>query len=36
MHHYDHQRLRLGASFHTRGFYLRVRDLVVQLVPVQA
>ena len=35
MHHYDHQRLELGASFHTRGFYQRVRDLVVQLVPAQ-
>ena len=33
MHHYDHQRLMLGASFHTRGFYQRVRDLVAQLVP---
>jgi hypothetical protein len=33
MHHYDHQRLRLDASFHTRGFYQRVRDLLVQLVP---
>ena len=31
MHHYDHQRLELGASFHTRGFYQRVRDLVGQL-----
>ena len=36
MHHYDHQRLKLGASFHTRGFYQRVRDLVTQLVPVSA
>ena len=33
MHHYDHQRLQLDASFHTRGFYQRVRDLVGQLVP---
>jgi len=35
MHHYDHQRLQLGASFHTRGFYHRVRDLVLQFVPAQ-
>lgn len=33
MHHYDHRRLQLGASFHTRGFYQRVRDLVGRLVP---
>jgi hypothetical protein len=33
MHHYDHQRLKLGASFHTRGFYQRVRELVAELVP---
>lgn len=33
MHHYDHQRLKLGASFHTRGFYQRVRELVAQLLP---
>jgi hypothetical protein len=33
MHHYDHQRLQLGASFHTRGFYQRVRDLVGRLIP---
>ena len=36
MHHYDHQRLQLGASFHTRGFYQRVGDLVAQLVPANA
>ena len=36
MHHYDTQRLRLGASFHTRGFYQRVRDLVDQLIPAAA
>ena len=36
MHHYDHQRLKLGASFHTRGFYQRVRDLLAQLVPAGA
>ena len=28
MHHYDRRRLRLGASFHTRGFYQRIRGLV--------
>lgn len=33
MHHYDHQRLKLGASFHTRGFYERVRNLLSQLAP---
>jgi hypothetical protein len=33
MHHYDTQRLQLGASFHTRGFYQRVRDLICRLVP---
>ena len=36
MHHYDHRRLQLGASFHTRGFYQRVGDLVAQLVPAKA
>ena len=36
MHHYDHQRLQLGASYHTRGFYQRVGDLVAQLVPANA
>ena len=33
MHHYDRRRLELGASFHTRGFYERVRGLVGRLVP---
>jgi len=33
MHHYDHRCLQLDASFHTRGFYQRVRDLVDQLIP---
>ena len=33
MHHYDKQRLELGASFHTRGFYQRIRDLIAQLAP---
>ena len=27
MHHFDARKLRLGRSFHTRGFYLRVRAL---------
>lgn len=36
MHHYDHQRLKLRASFHTRGFYQRVRDLMGRLVPANA
>lgn len=36
MHHYDHRRLQLGASFHTRGFYQRVRDLVGRLIPANA
>lgn len=27
MHHYDARRLRLAASFHTSGFYRRVRDV---------
>lgn len=36
MHHYDHRRLQLGASFHTRGFYQRVRELVGQLIPADA
>lgn len=35
MHHYDRRRLGLEASFHTRGFYQRVRDLRNQLVPSQ-
>jgi hypothetical protein len=27
MHHFDDRKLRLARSFHTRGFYLRVRAL---------
>lgn len=34
VHYYDARRLELGASFHTRGFYDRVRDLVGRLAPV--
>jgi hypothetical protein len=33
MHHYDHRKLRLAASFHTSGFYNRVRDLYRRLLP---
>jgi hypothetical protein len=33
MHHYDHWKLRLAASFHTSGFYNRVRDLYRRLLP---
>lgn len=36
MHHYDHWKLRLAASFHTSGFYNRVRDLYRQLLPAEA
>ncbi len=32
MHHYDHKRLGLAASFHTSGFYRRVRDLYRRLL----
>jgi hypothetical protein len=32
MHHYDHRKLRLAASFHTGGFYRRVRDLYGRLL----
>ncbi len=32
MHHYDHRGLRLAASFHTGGFYRRVRDLYARLL----
>ncbi len=32
MHHYDARRLRLAASFHTGGFYRRVRDLYGRLL----
>jgi len=32
MHHYDHRKLKLAASFHTSGFYRRVRDLYVRLL----
>lgn len=31
MHYYDARRLELDASFHTRGFYERVRHLVGRL-----
>lgn len=34
MHHYDHMGLRLAASFHTSGFYHRVRDLYGKLQAV--
>lgn len=27
MHHYDHTKLKLHESLHTRGFYLRITDL---------
>ena len=33
VHWYDHRKLNLGASFHTSGFYQRVRDLYTQLLP---
>jgi hypothetical protein len=33
VHHYDHRRLQLAASFHTSGFYRRVRDLYARLLP---
>jgi predicted metalloprotease with PDZ domain len=32
MHHYDVHGLRLAASFHTSGFYQRVRAITAQLV----
>lgn len=32
MHHYDFHGLRLGSSFHTTGFYNRVRSVTQQLV----
>lgn len=31
LHHFDHHGLRLAASFHTSGFYRRVRTIVDQL-----
>ena len=33
VHWYDAKRLDLGASFHTSGFYQRVRDVYTQLLP---
>ena len=33
VHWYDAQRLELGASFHTSGFFQRVRDVYTQLLP---
>ena len=32
MHHYDNARLKLAASFHTSGFYHRVRNLYGDLL----
>jgi hypothetical protein len=32
MHHYDHWKLKLSASFHTSGFYHRVRHLYTRLL----
>jgi hypothetical protein len=36
MHHYDNRKLRLAASFHTSGFYHRVRDLYARLLGEEA
>lgn len=36
MHHYDAHKLILAASFHTSGFYRRVRDLRLRLLDVTA
>ena len=33
MHWYDARKLNLGISFHTSGFYHRVRDVYTQLLP---
>jgi hypothetical protein len=32
MHHYDNRKLRLAASFHTSGFYSRIKDLTERLI----
>lgn len=31
MHHYDRYRLKIESSPHTRGFYLRIKDLLNKL-----
>ena len=33
VHWYDARKLNLGASFHTKGFYQRVRGVYAQLLP---